>query len=121
MIRAAIRRVLVLVGVIAAGTVVGSTILGLIAGSGLARSISVGFYVVGTAVLVGSFVMGSRGPLRPEWGEGGRPSGAILPRAVRRATPEERTESVRVSLLLFALGIGLVLVGALVDPTRRFF
>jgi hypothetical protein len=39
----------------------------------------------------------------------------------RKATPEERAESRRGSFGLFLLGVALVLLGALVDPSRRAF
>ena len=39
----------------------------------------------------------------------------------RKATLEERVESKRSSFGLFVLGIALVLLGALLDPSRRAF
>jgi hypothetical protein len=71
-------------------------------------------------LLLGCFVIGARGPMRPDWGQGGR-GGSVIPRGLRRATQDERTGSVRTSLLLFAIGIAFVVVGSLLDPDRRAF
>lgn len=137
MLRGAIRRIAVLVGVVVGGTAVTSLVVGALAGGSLLRALAVGFYVVGAAVLIGSFVIGVRGPLRPEWDEdkpGKLPSsgeamgvpvpgarGGILPRSVRRATPDERSESKRNSIALFVFGIALILIGAGFDPARHVF
>jgi hypothetical protein len=40
---------------------------------------------------------------------------------IRRATGDERVDATRTAILLFALGLGLIVVGALVDPTHRAF
>jgi hypothetical protein len=123
MIRAAARRILVLLGGLVGGTVAVSLALGALAHASLLRSLAVGFYVVAAGILVGSFVFGVRGPLRPDWGADaqGQPRRGIIPRAIRRATSDERVESKRNSLALFALGVVFVLIGAVFDPTRRPF
>ena len=100
--------------------------IGALDGANLLRALAVGFYVAGAAVLIGSFVIGVRGPLRPEWGEERDPHGlsirgSFLPRSVRRATPEERSDSKRNSFGLFLFGLALVFIGAGFDPTRHFF
>ena len=105
---------------LAGGTLVVSLLLGLAAGGRVSRSVATGFYVVAAALLVGCFVVGARGPLRPDWGEKGR-GGSVIPRGVRRAEPAERTGAVRTSLLLFAIGILFVVIGSLLDPDRRAF
>lgn len=107
-----------------------SLVLGALDHANLLRAVAVGFYAVGAAILIGSFVIGVRGPLRPESGEGkegemhpprGILGGGIFPRAVRRATGAERSDSKRNSIALFLLGIALVLIGTAFDPTRRAF
>jgi hypothetical protein len=120
MLLGAARRFALVVLSLAAATIVGSLAVGLAAGSGLARSISVGFYSVGAVLIAGSFFLGARGPLRPEWGDDANRA-ALRPRGVRRATPDERAHSVRSSLFLFAVGILLVAVGAAADPLHRNF
>jgi hypothetical protein len=109
-----------LVGGLAGGTLVVSLVFGLAAGARLSRSVATGFYVAAAALLVGCFVVGARGPLRPDWGDKGR-GGSLIPKGVRRADPAERTGAVRTSLLLFAIGVAFIVIGSLVDPDRRAF
>ena len=117
---------MVLVGLTAAVSVV----LGALAGANLLRALADGFYVVGAAVLIGSFVLGMRGPMRAEWGEGatddtplsrGRLLGPTLPRMIRRTSPGERTDARRNSIALFLLGIVFIFIGSAFDPTRHPF
>jgi hypothetical protein len=115
-LRAAARRLLILFAGVTGGTVVASVLIGLAAGSRITRAISTGFYVMAAALLVGCFVVGARGPLRPDWG-----GGSLIPRGVRRASDEERSDAVRTSVLLFAAALVLIVIGSLVDPDRRAF
>lgn len=120
MLLRAARRIAIILGVITGVTVTVSVAIGLIIGSGLARSVSVGLYVAGVALLVGCFVVGARGPLR-----GVNRSGETVPalgaRRVRRATGDERSDSVQTALFLFGLGLALVVVAALIDPAHQAF
>jgi hypothetical protein len=125
-LRSGLRRLAIAFGVIFALTTVISLIIGALAHASLERAIAVGFYVSGAAVLVGCFLLGLRGPLRAEWGEEQQhlemPRRSVLmPRSIRRATPEERVESKRNSLALFALGILLIVIAAAFDPKRHAF
>jgi hypothetical protein len=121
-LRAAFRRILVFVAVLVGGTAAVSATLGALAGANILRSLATGYYVIGAAVLIGSFALGVRGPVRREVVENDdevtptpmRP----LRRRRRKATPEERAESRRSSLGLFALGIAFLLLAAAVDPAR---
>lgn len=123
-LRAALPRILVFLAVVVGGTAAVSAALGALSGRSITHALATGYYVVGAAVLVGSFVMGSRGPWRSD-------AVAVEPelaayrtrtrRRRRKATPAERAESRRSSVGLFLLGIALVLLGALVDPSRRAF
>jgi hypothetical protein len=115
-LRAAARRLALLFGSFTACIVLVSLLIGLAAGTAVTRAIATGFYVGAALLLVGCVVTGIRGPLRPEWG-----SGSFIPKGVRRASADERSESVRLSLLLFTAGIVLIVVGSLVDPSRRAF
>jgi hypothetical protein len=127
MLRAALRRILVLVAVVVLATTGISAALGALAGKNVDHSIAIGFYVVGAAVLVGSFVLGMRGPVRADWGEDREgeevhgPRGGILPRRIRRTTTDERVEARRSSLALSVFGIVLLLIAAVVDPSRHAF
>ncbi len=109
-----------MLGAITGVTVAASLLIGLVAGSSVARSVSVGFYVAGVALLVGCFVVGARGPLR-----GVNRSGETVPvfgaRRVRRATGDERTDSTKTAIFLFALGLVLITVAAVIDPRHQAF
>lgn len=120
MLLAALRRIVVIVVVVCGVTAGASLVLGALAGDDLGRSVAVGFYLAGAAVLVGSFIFGLRGPVRRQYPEGEQRKGLLppLPTGIRKATHLERTESRRSSLLLFAFGILLVVIGAAVDPTH---
>jgi uncharacterized membrane protein YidH (DUF202 family) len=125
-IRSGLRRLAILFGVIFALTSVISLVIGALAHASLERAVAVGFYVAGTAVLVGCFVFGLKGPIRADLGTSAQPEQQIrpsflMPRSIRRATPEERMESKRTSLALFALGIVLIMIAAAFDPNRHAF
>jgi hypothetical protein len=127
--KAALGRIALIVVSVVGATAAISVSLGAIAHRDLARSIAVGYYVVGACALIGSLAFGLRGPVRRDRdpGDDDRPSaqslffgGAFLGarRTVRRTTPEERSESRRNSVLFFVFGVLLVALGAGIDPTR---
>jgi len=129
-IRRGLRRVAAILVVLIAGTAAVSAVLGALAGKSVVHSLAIGYYVVGAAVLVGSFVLGLRGPVRSEPVDDtpGQPAAGIPPargvflrRTIRRTTPDERSTARRDSLALFVLGMLLVAIGAMIDPTRRVF
>jgi hypothetical protein len=128
-LRAALPRILGLVAIVLGGTTAVAAVAGALSGRSIGHALATGYYVVGAAVLVGSFVLGSRGPWRSETEDldtdnwGGQPATmrARTRRRRRKATPEERAESKRGSVGLFLLGVALVLLGALIDPSRRAF
>jgi anaerobic C4-dicarboxylate transporter len=123
-LRAALPRILAVLAVVLGGTAAVAATLGALAGKNIAHSLATGYYVVGAAVLVGSFVMGSRGPWRSEVMAQEPELAAYRTRTRRRrrrASAEERAESKRSSVGLFVLGIAIVLLGALIDPSRRAF
>lgn len=120
MLLAGVRRLAVIAAALLAVTVVASLLLGLAAGAGLERSVSVGLYVLGAVLLVGCFVFGVRGPLRG-MSETGETTQVIGARGFRRATPDERRESTRVALLLFAFGIVVIVIASTIDPAHRTF
>ena len=117
MLRNAARRIaLAYIGILCI-TVVLSVVAGLAAGSVL-RAIAAGMYVSGSLLLLGCFIMGVRGPLRVVSRRG---ETVPLPeaRGLRKATLDERSEATQTSILLFLMGLSLVVLGALVDPSRR--
>jgi hypothetical protein len=115
MLLAAARRFLVLLGIISALAVVGGGLLGLVTGTSLNRSISLGFYCAGAFLVAGGFVLGVRGPYRAELDEGTIRVG----RRLRRVSPEERRESVNITVLLVVLGIVALAIGAAIDDRYR--
>jgi len=117
---AGVRRLATIGAALLATTVVLSLLLGLIAGASPARSISVGLYILGIVLLVGCFIFGVRGPLRGV-SETGETAPIVGARGFRRATADERTESTRIAILLFLLGIAVVVIGSAIDPTHKTF
>jgi hypothetical protein len=113
---AAARRFAILLGVLAGGTGVLAMLVGLAFGSGVSRSLSLGWYSVGSVLLISGFFVGNRGPTRPE-GEGW---GAFsLRRWVRWATPDEQRESLSLSAVLVVLGFVLIALGVLADTRYK--
>lgn len=98
-----------------------SLLFGTLADAAVSRAISLGFYLVGSFLLVGGFFVGNRGPVRLKKGAeeaGGMPI-LGLPllggRAVRWATKEEREEAISMSAVLVTLGFVLILIGVAAD------
>ncbi len=118
MILGAVRRFALVYASVGAITVVLSLCFGALAGAPLSRSIAIGLYLIGSLILIFGFFMGNRGPLRHEQGDDGG-FFSFLPRGVRKATPEERKESINISVLFVALGLGLILLGILSDSSHR--
>jgi hypothetical protein len=112
MLRAALRRFSILLGAVAAGTAAFALLVGLAAGAGVWRSVSVGWYLVGSILLVGGFFVGNRGPARPQ-GEGWSPFS--MKRWSRWASAEEQRESISLSAILVVLGFVLILLGVVAD------
>jgi hypothetical protein len=113
---AAARRFGIIVGSLVGGTAVLALLLGLAFGSTVSRSLSVGWYSVGSVLLISGFFVGNRGPARPE-GEGW--SVFSLRRWVRWATPDEQRESLSLSAVLVVLGFLLIALGVLADTRYR--
>ena len=113
---AAARRFGILLGALVGGTAAIALLLGLAFGSSLSRSLSVGWYAVGSVLLISGFFVGNRGPARPQ-GEGW--SVFSLRRWVRWATPEEQRESISLSAVLVVLGFLLIALGVLADTRYK--
>src|SRR5215211_4885298 len=121
MLVGALRRFVGLLLVLAAGTVVCSLAIGLLMGSDVARSLSIGFYLIGSFLLISGFFVGNRGPVRPKGDDPGVPIFGPLMRhrMLRWATPEEREESLSISVVFVALGVVLILFGVLADTRYK--
>jgi hypothetical protein len=134
-LRSGLRRLSVLFVGIFVLTCAVSLVVGALVHANLSRALADGFYVAGAAVLIGSFILGLRGPMRPDYGEeqasadmpvpiagGGLGGlGGMMPRAIRRTSLDERVDARRNSIALFAVGLALVLIGAGFDPSRHAF
>jgi hypothetical protein len=116
-ISAALRRLTVLLAGSAAAVGAFSALLGLALGSSLSRSVSLGYYLVGSFLMVGGFFMGNRGPLRVK----GETAGGFLfgSRVMRRATPEERMEAINNSAVFVFVGLVLIILGVVADSRFR--
>lgn len=101
-------------------TVVLSLAFGALARAPLSRSIAIGFYLIGSLILVFGFFVGNRGPLRHDRGDDDGLL-SILPRGVRRATPEERREAMNVSVLFVVLGLALIILGVVSDSAHKLY
>jgi hypothetical protein len=113
---AAARRLAIVFGAVAGGTGVLALLIGLAFGAGIGRSLSLGWYIVGSILLISGFFVGNRGPTRPQ-GEGW--AVFSLRRWVRWATPEEQRESISLSAVLVTLGIAIIVLGVLADTRYR--
>jgi hypothetical protein len=113
---AAARRFGVIVGAIVGGTAALALLLGLAFGSSVSRSLSLGWYCVGSVLLISGFFVGNRGPSRPE-GEGWSPFS--VRRWVRWATPDEQRDSLSLSAFLVVLGFLLIALGVLADTRYK--
>ena len=102
-----------MLGSIAGGTAVVAAILGLLIGSSLARSVSLGFYAVGSFLVIIGFFVGNRGPIRAR-GEDTAMLG-LFPVRRRWAEPDEHAEVINDSALLVVLGFVLIVLGVAVD------
>jgi ABC-type branched-subunit amino acid transport system permease subunit len=105
----------VVLGVIAAGTALVSYLLGLAAGSTVNRSISLGFYVVGSFLLISGFFVGNRGPVRVKGDPGVGVFGFFRNRRLRWASGSEQFESLSLSFVFVALGLVLIILGVVTD------
>jgi len=123
MLVGALRRFAGLLLVLAAGTVACSVAIGLAAGASIGRSLSIGFYLVGSFLLVSGFFVGNRGPVRPKGDDPGVPFfGPVMRhRMLRWATPEEREESLSISVVFVALGVVLILFGVVADTRYKLY
>src|SRR2546425_167162 len=118
MLVAALRRFFLLLGAIAIGTAVIALVAGAAVGAALTRSLAVGFYLMGSFLMLSGFFVGSRGPVRLREGGGGAFVGG---RVVRWATPSEQDDALNSSALFVILGLGLIGLGIAADTRYHLF
>lgn len=117
---AGLRRLGLVMVVTAAAVALLSALAGLAVGSDVWRAVSVGLYVVGAFVVVLGFFAGNRGPLRPRaTGEREPFAGmfgiGVAVRGVRKASADERQDALATAAIFLAVGLGLILLGAVAD------
>jgi hypothetical protein len=119
----ALRRFAGLLLVLAGGTAACSLAIGLLLGSSVGRSLSVGFYLLGSFLLISGFFVGNRGPVRTKGDDYSVPIFGPLMRhrMLRWATPEEREESLSISVVFVALGVVLILLGLVADTRYKLY
>jgi hypothetical protein len=115
MVVAALRRFLVLLAAAAGGTALVSVAIGLLLGAGISRSVSLGFYGLGSFLLISGFFVGNRGPVRVKGDPGVSIFGIFANRRVRWASGSEQVESLSLSFVFVALGIFLIVLGVITD------
>jgi uncharacterized membrane protein YczE len=121
MLRDAARRFILLLVGTAVGTAVISLLLGLAVGSSVTRSLSVGFYIVGSFLLIFGFFVGNRGPVRVKGDPGFGMLGFFRDRQLRWATGSEQFESLGLSVVFVVLGIVLIILGIAADTRYKLF
>jgi hypothetical protein len=118
---AAARRFVTLVFVVAGGTALVSLGLGLLFGASASRAVSLGFYGVGSVLLIMGFFVGNRGPGRVKGEPAGGLFGFARDRRIRWASGQEQAESINLSFVFVALGALLILFGVLADTRYSLF
>lgn len=122
MLRAAGRRFLTLLLPFVVGTAVVSLALGLVLGLSVARSISLGFYIAGSFVMVSGFFMGNRGPARLKGPVGDEGPWGISPRRrLRWASAEEREAALSDSAVFVTIGLVLIVIGVVADTRYTLY
>jgi hypothetical protein len=115
---AAARRFIVLIVGLSAAIAVFSLAVGALAGSSAARSVSLGFDLVGAFTLLIGFFAGNRGPVRFRSETAAAMFGQRL---IRWASPVEREETLNLSAILVSVGFVLILIGLALDPRYSLF
>ena len=111
--RGAARRFGLMLGAVVGVTAVVAALLGLLIGTSLDRAVSLGFYAVGSFLVIIGFFIGNRGPIRAK-GEDTALLG-LFPLRRRWAEPEEHAGTINDSAVLVALGFVLIVLGIAVD------
>jgi hypothetical protein len=120
--RAAAVRFVGLLAAIGLGTLVLSILAGLMTGSTVGRSVSVGFYLVGSMLLLFGFFVANRGPVRTKDDSTSTLFGPLTRSGMLRwASADEVGDSLNMSAIFVALGIVLIFLGAATDTRYPLF
>jgi hypothetical protein len=119
MLVAALRRLAFVTALALGVTIVLSLLLGLLVGSSVDRSLTLGFYLGGCFLLIVGFFIGNRGPARVKGDDTIGPTMLPIPgagaRRLRWATLTEQNETINNSAIFISLGLLLVALGAIID------
>lgn len=115
MLQQALRRLGLLLAASAGVSAVVAIPVGAALGASVGRAVSVAWYLTGSILILGGFLVGNRGPARPVEGSGWAPF-AFRSRMLRWASREEQEESINFSAILIVLGFVLLVLGVAVDP-----
>jgi hypothetical protein len=117
---AGLRRLLVLLvgSAVALGAV--AALVAVLVGADVGRGVALAYYIVGAFLLVLGFFAGVRGPLRPRAvDESNAVTGifgvGVSMRGARKATTDERQDSVATAGLFITTALWLILLGVVVD------
>ena len=116
---AALRRFVVLFFGVAGLTALVSLLLGLLFNSSISRAISLGFYGVGSFLLITGFFVGNRGPARVKGDPGFNVFGLMSNRRIRWATGSEQAETLNLSFVFVLLGFLLIAIGVAADTRYK--
>lgn len=123
MLIAAARRFAYLIALASAVTLAIGGLLALAMGSSWQRAISLGFYGIGCFLLLAGFFVGNRGPARLKNEDDAPP--LLMPffgtRTLRWATADEQGTTINDSAIFVALGLVLIMIGAVVDTRYDLF
>jgi divalent metal cation (Fe/Co/Zn/Cd) transporter len=118
MVRAGLRRLLLLILGAAGVTAAASVVIGALFGTSYGRALTIGFYLAGCFMMLAGFFIGNRGPARMK-SDTRAPSGGIGMllggRDLRWATLSEQDETINNSAVYIVLGLVLVAIGILFD------
>jgi hypothetical protein len=121
MLFVALRRLALLIVGVGIGTLVVSVLLGLLFGAPLPRAIALGYYLVGSFLLLAGFFFGNRGPVRPRGDSDVGGPLVLRGRRVRWATRDEQAEAINYSALYVVLGLVLIFLGLASDNKHALF
>ena len=98
-------------------------LLALTGSSSVRRALTLGFYLVGSFLLLAGFFVGNRGRTRVDGGDDVGGSTVLRPvrraRRVRAATADEQRETIGTSAIFIALGLILLGVGIAIDAEHE--
>ncbi len=82
---------------------------------------SIGFYLVGSFLLIAGFFVGNRGPVRVKGDPGVGVFGFFRNRRLRWASGQEQLESISLSVVFVVLGFSLIVLGVVTDTRYSLF